>query len=157
MIEYGTVQRVKGDHAKVVIRRHEMCANCQACEMATSNKTMTAQAKNKAQAKVGDDVAVEMELASLMKASGIAYGVPLVGFFVGVFLGYYALAPRLGWNPPLAGLGFGFLLTLGVYGVVKWLDWQGLFGRGEYEPVVTAVLNSENNPLKQGPAPVKER
>ena len=83
MIEYGTVQKVKGDHAKVVIRRHEMCANCQACEMATSNKMMTAQAKNKAQAKVGDDVAVEMELASLMKASGIAYGVPLVGFFVG--------------------------------------------------------------------------
>ena len=60
MIEYGTVQRVKENHTKIVIRRHEMCANCQACEMATSNKTMTDQAKNKAQAKVGDDVAVEM-------------------------------------------------------------------------------------------------
>jgi sigma-E factor negative regulatory protein RseC len=156
MIEYGTVQKVKGDRAKVVIRRHEMCANCRACEMGTSDKTMTAQARNKAQAKVGDDVAIEMELASLMKASGIAYGAPLIGFFVGVFLGYYALAPGLGWNPPLAGLGLGLLLTFGVYGVIKWLDRRGVFGRGEYEPVVTAVLDPANNPLKQGSAPVKE-
>ena len=40
MIEYGTVKRIKKNNtARVIITRHEMCGDCKACELGTSNKT----------------------------------------------------------------------------------------------------------------------
>lgn len=155
MIEYGTVTKLynknKENKAQVVITRHEMCGDCKACDMRKSDKKMTALASNRAHAKVGDHVAISMEMASLMKASSIAYGLPLIGFLIGVFAGYYA-APSFGLNQALTGFVAGIVLTAVAYLIIKILDKRGVFGHGKYEPTITEVLTPENDPLLNGPS-----
>lgn len=155
MIEYGTVAKLYNkdneNKAKVVIQRHEMCGDCKACDMRKSDKKMVALATNKAHAKVGDHVAISMEMASLMKASSIAYGLPLLGFLIGVFAGYYA-APSFGLNQALTGFFAGIILTAVAYLIIKLLDKRGTFGHGKYEPTITEVLPPEKDPLINGPS-----
>ncbi|MSS20294.1 SoxR reducing system RseC family protein [Pseudoramibacter porci] len=147
MIEYGTVKRIKKNNtARVIITRHEMCGDCKACELGTSKKTMSVDAKNDINAKVGDKVALEMEFANFMKASGVAYGFPLIGFLLGIFIGY-AIAPMFHLNEVYSGFFGGLILMFCAYGIIHLMDRRGRFGKDKYEPVITNVIDPNNNLL----------
>ncbi len=142
MIEYGTIKKIKKNNiARVKITRHEMCGNCKACELGTSNKSMTVDAKNEINAKEGDQVALEMEFANLMKASSIAYGFPLIGFFIGIFIGYSLLAQIFHLDAVYCGFFSGLIVMFGAYGLIHLMDKRGKFEKGKYEPVIVNVIH----------------
>jgi sigma-E factor negative regulatory protein RseC len=139
MQEIGLVKKTHGSMARVVIKRHAACGDCKACDLGTTKLSMTTDAKNQAGAKVGDTVAVEMAFGNVMKATSIAYGIPLIAFLIGCVGGYFA-APAVGWDQTLTGFFAGLILTAAAYLVIHQMDKGGAFGKA-YQPTVTEVLD----------------
>ena len=73
----GVVINLNDDVAKVVLRRHAACGDCGACQMGEENMNVEVDALNKLFAKVGDSVTIDMETPNVLRASFIAYGIPL--------------------------------------------------------------------------------
>lgn len=140
MKEIGTVKKLNGNKAKVIIKRHAACGDCGACQVGKDKMTMTTLAQNPLGAVVGDTVAVEMEFGNVMKATSIAYGIPLVAFILGCVAGFFA-APALGWNQAITAFFTGILLTAAAFGLIMVLDRRGRFGKA-YEPRITEILDA---------------
>ncbi|MBQ3335370.1 MAG: SoxR reducing system RseC family protein [Eubacteriaceae bacterium] len=142
MRELGIVKKTKGKTAKVVIQRHAACGDCKKCDVSKDKSTMTTEAINRAKAKEGEAVAVEMSFNNVMKASGIAYGIPCAAFILGCFLGFYLL-PQWGADATLGGFLSGVVLTVLAYLVIHLADRRGAFAGRDYAPVITEILSEE--------------
>lgn len=119
MREIGEVIGIENDFAKIQIKRSEACEKCGACDMGQS-KMMETMAKNAVSAKIGDQVELEAESVNILKASFILYGIPLIVFMVGTFLGYF-IANFMGlyaWNN-LIGFIAGVIFMLISYASIK--------------------------------------
>ncbi len=138
MKEIGTVTALKGSNAEVTILRHEACGDCHACRVGKGKMTMQTLAKNMAGAGVGDEVVVEMRTVNVIQATGIMYGIPLLGFLIGCALGYVA-ALNFGLDAVLVPFFSGIALTAVVYLVIRLLDKSGRF-HGKYQPVITECV-----------------
>jgi sigma-E factor negative regulatory protein RseC len=140
MKEVGIVQKMQGNRAHVSIQRHAACGDCGACHVGRDKMTMNAIAYNGVGAEVGDAVEVEMQFTNVMKASMIAYGIPLVVFILGSVFGFYVLNPMLGaGDNPMPAFLSGLVLTILSYFTIRVLEKKGAFSKG-YEPNITAVL-----------------
>lgn len=84
----GTVEKVEEDYVIVSIERQDMCGECHACEMLGEVKKCTLKCVNECKSQVGDQVDVDVEQHSFMKATFIMYGLPLIGLILGVGMGY---------------------------------------------------------------------
>lgn len=141
MKEVGIVRGQQGKKAQVSIQRHAACGDCGACHVGRDKMTMEATAYNGIGAKVGERVEVEMQFANVMKASMIAYGIPLVVFILGAVVGFYWINPRLGaGDSPIPAFIAGLVLTAISYIVIRILEKTGAFTKG-YEPLITAILD----------------
>ena len=115
MIEEGRVIEVKGDIAKVEIRRSISCGTCRACWMAEGGK-MIASGQNLIGAKVGSKVKVQVS-GSILKAAFIVYILPLLGLIIGYgvgsfisrAIGYPAFSEKVGVISGLALLALSFI------------------------------------------------
>ncbi|SNX55302.1 SoxR reducing system RseC family protein [Thermoanaerobacterium sp. RBIITD] len=87
MLEKGRIVDIKDGKAKVELIRNDMCGKCHACEIGSNNRMLIEVDINDDE-KIGDSVSLEMKEASMLKATFIMYGIPLLFFFIGVFLGY---------------------------------------------------------------------
>lgn len=142
MKEVGIVQRQVGKKAQVSIQRHAACGDCGACHVGKDKMTMEAMVYNEVGAEVGQLVEVEMQFANVMKASMIAYGIPLVMFILGAVAGFYVLNPLLGYGEsPVLPFVTGLALTAISYGIIRALDKKGAFTKG-YQPHITAILDT---------------
>ena len=83
---YGKVIRTEGDIAYVRFERSEMCNHCNVC-ISSGAHLMEAKCKNPVHAKEGNTVTVSFERKNLLKASLIAYIIPLVLFVAGLLIG----------------------------------------------------------------------
>ncbi|PHV70945.1 hypothetical protein CS063_07960 [Sporanaerobium hydrogeniformans] len=92
---YGRVKSIEGDYAIVVIERQEMCGDCHACDMVHGSKNCILKCVNACKAEEGDEVDLELNPTTFLKATYILYGIPLVGLLGGVGIGYL-LAKGLG-------------------------------------------------------------
>lgn len=140
--EIGIVKKVKGKNARVVIEQHAACGDCHKCEVSSDKRVMATDAKNEANAKVGDAVAVEMEFNNFMHATWIAYGIPCIMFLVGCFLGFY-LAPSFGLDQTYTSFFTGLILTALSYVIIHIFDRRGAFKGKKFEPVITEVLSEQ--------------
>lgn len=114
----GTVEKVEGELATVSIERQDMCGECHACEVLGEVKKCQIQCIDKCQSQVGDEVEIDLDQASFLKATGIMYGVPLVGLFIGLGVGMLIPA-RFGKNVQEIGmmiLGL-LMMSLGLFWV----------------------------------------
>lgn len=84
---YGTVKEVKGNTAVVTMERHDMCGDCHACEMMSGKKACTLNCETHIKCEAGDQVEVTLTNEYFLKATYIVYGVPLLGFVVGLMIG----------------------------------------------------------------------
>ena len=84
----GTVEKVEEDYVIVSIERQDMCGECHACEVLGEVKKCTLKCVNGCKSQVGDQVEVDVEQHSFMKATFIMYGLPLIGLILGVGMGY---------------------------------------------------------------------
>ena len=82
----GKVVQLKGKLAVVRFQRSDACGHCNACFHFGSNEA-DIEIDNSCGAGVGDIVAIELHSGSMFKASAIAYGIPLIGLMLGVFIG----------------------------------------------------------------------
>ena len=84
---YGIVKEIKGNTAVVTMERQDMCGDCHACEMISGKKSCTLTCKTYVPCQVGDQVEVTLTNDYFLKATYLIYGVPLVGFLVGMIAG----------------------------------------------------------------------
>ncbi|MEW9078616.1 SoxR reducing system RseC family protein [Terrisporobacter glycolicus] len=78
--------------AKMIMQRHSACASCGKCTKLSSEcQDLVVEVENSIGAKTGDRVEVSMESVKVLKATMLAYLVPLIFLLVGTILTYYIL------------------------------------------------------------------
>ncbi len=135
----GLVTNESGDFVKVHIIRKEACGHCKACLSGYSKKDMDIEAKNLCDAEVGDWVELELQDNAFMKAVLISYAIPLVGFFIGLFLGYYVVSPFVPLPESLVSFGLGMICVLICYGWIK--SQNSRWEAGSYLPLAVRLTS----------------
>jgi len=118
-IDQGVVTRLENGRAFVSIDEQSACKHCGAkilCAPGQSGERGL-MAKNTVDAKVGDYVTVAESGQLLLKISAMQFGLPLLGFLVGIFLLYFT-----GFNvlsiPPEVWMFLGGLAGLGITSLI---------------------------------------
>ncbi len=145
--EEGTVVAVHGDVAEVLLRRGRLCEGCGSCCVAVGDGVMLAEAENRAGAGKGDRVVVDLPAGLSIRAAFILYGVPLLGFLLGLGVGALLDAAFFGGGAgvPLALIfGFGFLAL--TFFLISRVYAPGSRAAARYRPVVTEVLEHGRDP-----------
>ncbi len=79
MEQIGTVQRLQGSQAVILVRRTSACGeNCASCKSVCTKTTISAMAENPLGANVGDVVKIETDTKRLIFAAVLLYFVPLL-------------------------------------------------------------------------------
>lgn len=135
MTKFGQVQAYdeKTGEATIVYIRPDACAKCGAC----GSQSQTGSIRLKADCAAGDWVRVELPDGRFMKATLLAYVLPLLGFLFGLFLGYFLSGGRELWAL------LGSLLGLGLCAAVLRLTEKRISGRSEWTPYVSAVYHQK--------------
>lgn len=139
MLEVLEVKEVIGDEAVVMLERTTACGECGQCMVGKKNLHMELKMKNTLDAKPGDMVTVEMEMKGVLSASLIMYGIPLVFFILGCFIGSKCVAPALAINSDLAALITAVVFTALSYLAIKIMDRKGVF-KERYQLTMTGKL-----------------
>ncbi|HNU94672.1 MAG TPA: SoxR reducing system RseC family protein [Bacillota bacterium] len=140
MKQTGRVQSVHGPYVDVLVKRPDACHGCGACKLA-SDEPRTVTARNDVGASVGDTVEIELSGATLMRAVGLAYGVPLVMFMLGLLLGE-PITRRIGLavNASLASAITAFIFLAAGYYVIHYYDRS--LGAGAFMSAATEIVDS---------------
>lgn len=126
--------------AKLKMQRHSACASCGKCVTSSEKKDIVVEVDNTIGAKVGDHVEVNMESINVLKATAIAYIIPLIALLVGTIGTYYVLE--------MTSLGINIEIISGIVGIVFMLTTFLMLKKNdkkfrdskEYIPIVTRVL-----------------
>lgn len=105
----GEITAVHGEYLEITFCRPSDCEKCGACHGGQKQMKITL----KGQGRVGDIAVVDMPMKTLMRASAIAYALPLAGLLIGMFAGatlFPAKQDMAGALGALIGLG----ISLGV-------------------------------------------
>ncbi len=147
MEQYGLVVENKGDTATVNLQKHLACEKCGRCGILSGagKRDEMIDAQNPIGAQVGQRVLMESDNRSMLLVSFVLYMVPLGGMVAGIF-SWLALADFLGYagdqDLPALGVGFG-LMTL-IFILIRLWD-QRVKGNPRYQPVITELIEEENN------------
>ncbi len=139
--EEGTVVAVRGDTAEVLLRRSRLCEGCGSCCVLVDGDTMLAEADNRAGAKKGDRVVVDLPAGTSIRAAYILYGIPLLAFLVGIGLGSWVGSALFGGGITVVfGLVFGFGLLALSYVLLARIYSPGSRASSRYRLTITEVL-----------------
>ena len=83
MERLGEVTRVDGEWLEITFCRPSDCDKCHACMGGAQETTI----RLKGSAEVGDKALVSMPASTIMKASALAYALPLAGLLIGMLAG----------------------------------------------------------------------
>ncbi len=140
MRQTGKVIELKGKKAVVRFMRSDACGHCNACFRLGSNEA-DIDIENALKAKVGDVVGIEMHGKSVLKASLILYGVPLIALLAGAFIG-----SRLG--DLYSALG-GVLFAAGAFFILRALEPR--FSRmTEFKPRMVEIMEQTEQTTEGG-------
>lgn len=109
MERMGEVTAVRGDSVEITFCRPADCEKCGACHGSRAQMQITV----KGEAQVGDFAVVDMPASSVVKASALAYVLPLAGLLLGVAVGSL-LFPVQESLAGVIGGAIGLAVTLGV-------------------------------------------
>ncbi|MDD5634532.1 MAG: SoxR reducing system RseC family protein [Candidatus Omnitrophica bacterium] len=88
MREEGKIVDITGKNVVVEVSPKDTCTKCCSCNAAYKRKLVLANDKAKS-LKIGDQVEVEVDTASIMKIYLLLYAVPLLLFIITVFMVYF--------------------------------------------------------------------
>ena len=93
MNQQGYIIEIVDDKtAKLKMQRHSACASCGKCQtLSSESKEILVEVDNSIGAKPGDHVEVNMENMNVLKATALAYLVPLIFLLVGTIVSYFML------------------------------------------------------------------
>ena len=142
MNQQGFIVEIVDDKtAKMCVQRHSACASCGKCAKLTSeSQDLVVEVDNQIGAKVGDHVEVSMESVKVMKATMLAYILPLVFLIAGTAICFFVLN-KIEFKGPielLSGLS-GLLFTFLSYLYLRKNDKKYRESR-DYIPVVVRII-----------------
>lgn len=85
------IEIVDNKTARLKVQRHSACASCGKCKTTSERKDVLIDADNSIGAKIGDYVEINMDNVNVLKATSIAYLLPLAGLFIGTLITYFVL------------------------------------------------------------------
>ena len=139
MDEIGIVKSVSGTIATVSVERKSACEQCAAgCKITGSGAEM--EAVNRAKAKVGQKVRIELQPFSYLKGSIIVYGFPALALIIGAVVGkdfFSRLFPAVDPDVVSAVCGFGAFIICFV--LIKIWSMRAE-KKTEYKPVIEEIL-----------------
>jgi sigma-E factor negative regulatory protein RseC len=139
VVENGEVVQLKNDIAIVKLQHSAACRQCGICWMAGAD-TMETEAKNLANAKVGDKVLISVEPNSLLRASFVLYIVPLLFLIVGYLIGiWWAKIIARGNLAEVFGIAFACVFLVFSYFFIRGIDKRLVVG-DQFYPVVKSVV-----------------
>lgn len=127
----GEVTAIKGEYIEVTFCRPSECEKCHAC-MGGEKKAIALVRGN---ARIGDMAVVSMPSQTVIKASLMAYVLPLAGLFVGMFAGS-ALFPAQQTNATL----IGGLIGLAIPMLALKLTEKNRHENAKWEPTLVEVI-----------------
>ena len=138
------IEIVDNKTAKLKIQRHSACASCGKCTSPSSeSKEILVEVDNTIGAEIGDYVEVNMENINVLKATALAYSVPLIFLLIGT-IGSYFILNNIG---SIKGNGLelisgliGIVLMFTSYVILKHNDNKFRESR-KFIPVITRIVN----------------
>lgn len=134
MIRTGRVVAEQNGQLEICFERPEACAKCGAC----GGGKHFSQVKIPGSAPVGSYVDVDMPEGQVLKASAVAYVVPLLLLLAGIALGMLLFTNEALW----ALTGF---LFMGVAGMVLRKADQKMKQKKEWQPKIVAIHEEGEN------------
>lgn len=134
MERIGEVTAVHGEYIEVTFCRPTDCEKCQACHGGQKQTKLLV----KGQAEIGDAAVVEMPVGMVMRASALAYALPLAGLMIGMFAGQ-AVYPAGGDLSALVGGAVG----LGLAALAVKLTEGKRRGNAQWQPVLKEVIRKK--------------
>lgn len=139
--EIGIVKSLNGIMAKVMVPRKNACEGCTAGICKPESQSMEIEAVNRAGAKVGQKVRIEIKAVTYMKGAMIVYGLPAVFMVIGAVIGKEVFGKIFtGTDPDILSAFFGFSLLIASFIIVRL--WTNAIGRKEEsKPVIEEILS----------------
>ncbi|MBQ9325684.1 MAG: SoxR reducing system RseC family protein [Clostridia bacterium] len=127
----GEITAVHGDLLEVTFCHQKDCGSCHACENGQRQSSITVAGKGN----VGDFAAIEMPGSTVVKASLLAYVIPMACFMLGLWLGrmWYPADPNLG------SAIFGMLFLLLSFGTIALFE-KRRRRSAAWQPQLTRVI-----------------
>ena len=116
----GSITQIDNNFATIAIDSTDDCKDCGIrflCSPGSDNQKIIT-LENIIDAKIGDRVAVSEASNILLKLSFLQYGLPLIGFLLGIVLGTQI---QIQWQPVELYQFFCGLLGLGLAGLISYL------------------------------------
>ena len=137
LVEEGVVIEVFDGIARVRAVRGNSCGGCASRAMCKPSEgtNVVIEAKNGLGACVGARVEVAMQPKTFLKASFIAYIIPLISFVIGGAVGK-SIGGTDAWAA-LCGIAAMLLCYVGIWAYNKWA-----LREGKYQPEIVSVLSS---------------
>ena len=142
MNQQGFIVEIVDDKtAKMRLQRHSACASCgKSAKLTSESQDLIVEVDNQIGAKVGDHVEVSMDSVKVMKATMLAYMLPLVFLIAGTAICFFVLN-NINFNGPielLSGL-CGLLCTFLSYLYLRKNDKKYRESR-DYIPIVVRII-----------------
>lgn len=113
------------------------CSSRHACQVEGSGKEMEVEAINSADARVGDRIILNIETASLLKATFLLYVFPILAMIAGALLGQ-TVGVMKGLDPSGLSALFGFLF-FGLAFIVIRITGRHLSKNASYRPEIIKI------------------
>lgn len=144
MNQQGYIIEIVDDKtAKLKMQRHSACASCGKCQtLSSESKEILVEVDNSIGAKPGDHVEVNMENMNVLKATALAYLVPLIFLLVGTIVSYFMLDMIISTQGIIVELIsgiIGIMLMLLSYVILKRNDSKFRDSR-KFIPVITKII-----------------
>ena len=137
------IEIVDNKTAKLKMQRHSACASCGKCQtLSSESKEILVEVDNSIGAKQGDHVEVNMENMNVLKATALAYLVPLIFLLVGTIVSYFMLDMIISSQGIIVELIsgiIGIMLMLLSYVILKRNDSKFRDSR-KFIPVITKII-----------------
>lgn len=141
MRQPGEITDRKKDMMEITFCRPEACAACNACEGGKREHKIWIRGEGR----IGDIAVVDMPDKMVIKASAIAYGLPLVGLLGGMILGNALAGGQDAWI--LGGGAIGLAVSLLVLKMTE----KKRADREEWSPRLVQVLEKGETAEQLGP------
>ncbi len=137
------IEIVDNKTAKLRMKRHSACASCGKCkDLSSESNEILVEVDNAIGARIGDHVEVNMENINVLKATALAYLVPLVFLLGGTAISYFLLYSITSIDDialELISGSIGILLMLIAYIILRKNDKKFRESR-KFIPVITKIL-----------------
>jgi len=141
--ETGIVVEVDGGRAKIAIQKSEMCSQCGACRFADTNDRMVLTVNNDINAKIGDEVQIDLETSALLSATFIAYAIPLMAMIAGIVIGYWIASFFKAANSDIYAAVAGLAFAILSFVVIRIME-PRLSKNKKYMPNIKRIINRKD-------------